>query len=857
MTLSRPSLLGLCLSSASIFAQDIALIPFGSTWKYRDNGSDQGSAWRATSFNDAAWTNGPAELGYGEGDEATVVSFGPSSSSKYITTYFRKTFTLANAGQFFGYRIRIKRDDGAVVFANGTEAERLNMPLGTIGYTTLAPSSIGGADESTAREIFLPPTQFQTGTNCIAVEIHQNSASSSDLTFDLELTGLDNAPSLVRGPYLHIATPTSTVVKWRTDVACPSRVSYGSIPGNLGNFTDDAASTFDHEVTVTGLQPSTTYFYSIGTPTAMLAGGDASTFFRTSPLTGAQDPVRLWVIGDAGTANDDQRAVRDAYLTHVGSNPAQGWLWLGDNAYESGTMQEFQYSVFKDMYEQVLRNTALWPAPGNHDYYVGADAATNTGPYFDLFALPKNGQAGGVSSNTEAYYSYDIGNVHLISIDTYDSPRTPTGTMATWLAADLALARTRSEWIIAYMHHPPYSKGSNNSDNAGDSDGILFDVREDILPILDANGVDLLFYGHSHTYERSYLINGHYGLSSTFNAGTMGLNMTSGRANGTGAYTKPGDLAPNAGAVHVVCGVSGKKEPGGPLNHPVMYHSTASHLGSVVVDVTGTSLSARFINDAGTIIDHFDIVKAPSKVRLDLKVNLEGPYDVSTGLMRDDLRTAGLLPLAQPYSTIYAHVGEGGTETIQPSVLSTTGNDAIVDWIFIELRDKSNPSTVLDTRAALLQRDGDVVDIDGVSPVRIVAPIGTYHVAVRHRNHLGAMTNSPILLHRAMNVIDLRDPLTATWGSEATKQSGNIMMMWSGNTVTDNSLKYVGLQNDRDPILTTIGGTTPNNTVPGYHRDDTNMDGVIRYVGTGNDRDPILANIGSISPNNTRAEQLP
>ena len=857
MTLSRPFLLGLCLTSSSLFAQDVALIPFGSTWKYRDNGSNQGTAWRATAFNDAAWASGPAELGYGDGDEATVVSYGSSSSNKYITTCFRKTFTIANAGQFFGYRIRLKRDDGAVVYANGTEVERMNMPLGTFSYTSLATAAVSDADETTAREVFLPPTQFQTGTNSIAVEIHQSAANSSDITFDLELTALDNAPGLVRGPYLHIATPTSIVVKWRTDVACPARVNYGAAPGTPTGFVDDAASTFDHEVTVTGLQPSTTYFYSIGTPTATLAGGDTSTFFRTNPPPYAQAPVRFWVTGDHGTGNDDLRHVRDAYLAHIGANTAQAWLWLGDNAYQSGTLHEFQYANFKDMYEPVFRNTPLYAAPGNHDYYAGADATTNTGPYYDLFAAPKNGQSGGVPSNTEAYYSYDVGNVHFVSLDSYDSPRSPTGAMATWLTNDLALARMRSEWIVAYWHHTPYSKGSNNSDDAGDSNGILFDMREDFLPILEQGGVDLLFYGHSHTYERSYLINGHYGLSNTFNSSTMGINMTSGRADGTGAYTKAGDLAPNAGAVHVVCGVSGKKEPGGPLDHPVMYHSTASHLGSVVVDVNGTTLNARFINDAGTVIDHFDITKAPSKVRLDLKVMLEGPYDAPSGLMHDDLRAAGLLPLTQPYSGIFPHVGTGGSEVIAPAVLTTTGTDAIVDWVFVELRDKSNPALVLGTRAALLQRDGDIVDLDGISALRMTSPIGSYHVAVRHRNHLGCMTNSPVFLDRAANNIDLRDPLTATWGSEARFQSGSTMLLWSGNTVLNNSVKYTGSANDRDAILVNVGSTTPNNSTPGYHREDTNIDGTVKYTGSSNDRDRILVNVGSTTPNNQRIEQIP
>lgn len=855
MPILRPIASFLFILAGPLLAQDIALIPSGSTWKYRDNGSNQGTAWRTAAFSDVGWASGPAELGYGDGDEATVVSYGPSSSTKYITTYFRRTITIPNVSAYAGFKMRIRRDDGAVVYVNGQEVLRCSLADGTVGYTTLAGLTAGGADESLLREQLIPSSYFQNGTNVIAVEVHQDAVTSSDISFDLELTGLDATPELFRGPYLHIVTPSSALVKWKTNVPSDSRVRYGAAPGALTNVVNDAALSSDHEVTISGLLPNTTCYYAIGNSSGDLAGDDATTFFRTSPIQGGAPPVRIWAIGDAGTGSADQARVRDAYMNYTGPTPANAWIWLGDNAYLSGREIEFQHVVFKNMYEPVLRNTPLYPAPGNHDYYSGASAATNTGPYYELFALPENAEAGGIASNTEAYYSIDIGNVHLVSLDSHDSPRTANGAMATWLTNDLDRARTNSEWIIVYWHHPPYSKGNHNSDDT--SDPRSGDMRQNILPILESHGADLVLCGHSHTYERSYLINGHYGLSSTFNSTTMGVNMTSGRADGTGAYQKPGDLAANSGTVYTVCGVSGKKESGGTLNHPVMFMSTGSQFGSMVIDVNGTSLSSKFINDVGTVVDHFEIVKAPSKVRLDLKVMLQGPYDPASGLMHDDLRTAGLLPLMQPYSTFFTHVGEGGTETIQPSVLTTTGPNAIVDWVFVELRDKSNPVIVLDTRAALLQRDGDVVDLDGVSPLRMTSSIGSYHIAVRHRNHLGCMTSLPVYLDRAANIIDLRDPLTATLGSEARLQSGNTMLLWSGNTVLDNTVKYTGSQNDRDPILVNVGSTTPNNSVPGYHRDDTNMDGIVRYTGSGNDRDGILVNVGSTTPNNQRVEQLP
>src|SRR5213078_2569016 len=122
--------------------QPVTYIATGATWKYLDNGSDQGTAWRATGFNDSTWASGAAELGYGDGDEATVVSFGPNSDAKFITTYFRKSFSVANASQVSALNLLIKRDDGAVVYLNGTEVFRTNMPTGTIGNTTLASSAI-------------------------------------------------------------------------------------------------------------------------------------------------------------------------------------------------------------------------------------------------------------------------------------------------------------------------------------------------------------------------------------------------------------------------------------------------------------------------------------------------------------------------------------------------------------------------------------------------------------------------------------------------------------------------------------------------------------------------------------------
>jgi choice-of-anchor B domain-containing protein len=245
--------------------------------------------------------------------------------------------------------------------------------------------------------------------------------------------------------------------------------------------------------------------------------------------------------------------------------------------------------------------------------------------------------------------------------------------------------------------------------------------------------------------------------------------------------------------------------------------------------------------------------------RLNLRVRafLEGPYDSGTDLMRDQLRTLGLVPLSEPYAALgYTHVGGGG-ETTTNTVLSVTGPNAIVDWVVVELRDAANPSLLKATRSALLQRDGDIVGTDGVSPVQFSVAVNDYHIAVRHRNHLGVMTADPVPVSVAMKSYDLSNGSMALFGTEPSKLVSERNVLWMGNAVRDASLKYTGTGNDRDPVLLRVGSTTPNNSVPGYYPEDATMDGTVKYTGSANDRDPILVNVGSTTPNNVRTEQLP
>ncbi len=170
--------------------ESVTLLPLGSVWRYLDTGTDQGSAWRGVGFDDSAWPRGKAELGYGDGDEASVVGFGPTASSKYITTYFRSQFEVRDLASIQSLRLGIVRDDGPVVYLNGVEVYRNNLPETDITFQTPATSAIGGADEDALLEAVIDGGALREGANVIAVEMHQNGGGSSDLSFNLQLTAL-------------------------------------------------------------------------------------------------------------------------------------------------------------------------------------------------------------------------------------------------------------------------------------------------------------------------------------------------------------------------------------------------------------------------------------------------------------------------------------------------------------------------------------------------------------------------------------------------------------------------------------------------------------------------------------------
>jgi len=422
-----------------------------------------------------------------------------------------------------------------------------------------------------------------------------------------------------RQPYVQLATDNSIHVVWRTEEEMKPNIRFGKTLKSLTNkssevltrthpsvekknaiYRDAPVEALQYEASLTGLEAATTYYYAIYDGDKRLTPEDESYRFKTHPKPGTEAPIYFWVVGDSGTGGKQQAQVHTAMVEHVKKNeqPLDLYIHVGDMAYGSGTNKEFKDRFFK-MYEPTLRHTVCWGSMGNHEGKT-SKGASGTGPYYDAFVLPTHGQAGGLPSGKEAYYSFDYGKTHFICLDSHDLDRRPTGEMAQWLKADLE--KTKAEFLVAFFHHPPYTKGSHDSDKEGQ----LIEMREYIMPILESGGVDLVFTGHSHIYERSMLIDGAYQTPST--AEGVILDDGDGNPEGDGAYKKSFGLNPHNGTVSITTGHGGTKNRR-KGTHPLMRSILLEH-GSCLITIEGDTIKGEMLDLNGKILDTFAISKS-------------------------------------------------------------------------------------------------------------------------------------------------------------------------------------------------------------------------------------------------------
>ena len=327
----------------------------------------------------------------------------------------------------------------------------------------------------------------------------------------LSFSAFSQNDQIVRGPYLQSMTSESVLIQWRTASPQSSQVTLVTKGEKKTRVIADTNRVIDHIVKVSGLRPTKSYTYSISPK--------HQGSFHTKPKAGDPKSVRIWALGDFGFVAPNQKAVISAIKNYTADKPIDAWIWLGDNAYNNGKDEEYQQHVFDVYQADFFPNLALYPSPGNHDYAGKHDATVP--PYFKIFSMPTQGEAGGVASNSESYYSVDYGSLHLISIDTEirdaagNQVMDGKGDQYDWLAKDLAA--NRLPFTIVYFHKPPYSKGSHNSDTEAD----MKNMREKVNPLFEKYNVDLVLAGHSHVYERTKPLRGHFGINDTFDEATQ------------------------------------------------------------------------------------------------------------------------------------------------------------------------------------------------------------------------------------------------------------------------------------------------------------------------------------------------
>jgi Calcineurin-like phosphoesterase/Purple acid Phosphatase, N-terminal domain len=671
-------------------------------WSYKGGGTNldgaANSGWKnSLTYAESGWlTNRPAPFRLGTTPPVANTTIpgdntaggGGIATARYPTLYFRKTVNIANPSSYINFKINAKFDDAIVVWVNGQEAFRNNISANP-AYATLSTTSIAG-DGATIFSGNVNTSLFNPGDNLIAVEIHQTTATSGDLFFDMELIGVNDV-AVSRGPYLNMGGQTGITIRWRTDVATNSRVTYGTTLGTYTNTVDDAAVTTEHVVNLTGLNADTKYFYTVGSSSGVIESGAANYFVTVPPAT-ANRKMRIAAFGDCGFVSANQTFTKQAYMSFLaarGISDIDALIMMGDNVYDVGTDAEWQTNFFDPYKDVFLKNWKMYPSPGNHDYgNTNSQAETNNrnNNYYQNFTLPTAGELGGVASGTEAFYSFDIGDIHFLSLDSYGRETASANSkmydtltaQAVWVKADLA-ANTK-KWVVAFWHHAPYTKIGLNSDAAGE----LTNVRENFIRILERYGVDLVLCGHSHGYERSYLLKNYYKaapsgaalLDADFRKNLHTADSSSALYDGTSALTcaytyNSGKY--NHGTVYAVSGSSGKNDQlaltGSGYPHDAMYFSQAQKGGAMYFEVDSNRLDVKYIwqngNSTPLVGDSFTVFKDVKKFTtytvakngvLNIQSSWKGAYNWFVGGTATNLSSARTFTVPTNTSGTYRYV---------------------------------------------------------------------------------------------------------------------------------------------------------------------------------------------------------
>ena len=426
-----------------------------------------------------------------------------------------------------------------------------------------------------------------------------------------------SSQSISRKPYLQQPTPTGIVIRWRTDTPSETLFRFSDRINGDQRVISESSKKLDHSIKLTNLVPGKTYYYEVRHD-----AGDweknSDYFYKTQSLD-INEPVHFWAMGDFGDLSNptyigNQTAVYKQFLANRPPH-TDLWLWLGDVGYGNNKELLLQNNVFDFYKTSVLSNTPLVTAPGNHEYYIN-DAFQRTNKnivYFDFISPPVLGEAGGLPSNNKSYYSINYGPVHIVSLDSYGMEDGKLlydveSKQYKWFENDLA--QNKSKWTIVIFHHPPYTKRAHDSD----AEEELQLMRRFIVPVMDKYNVDLVLSGHSHIYERSYLMKNHLESAEGFNYERHVVQKTLGGYNSKELPF----INKTEGTIYCVAGSGGRLELPSRSTlppHPAMVYSNIEMGGSVLIKVQNNRLDLKWLATDGTIPDQFTMFKEVNRTQ--------------------------------------------------------------------------------------------------------------------------------------------------------------------------------------------------------------------------------------------------
>ncbi|MEC0125181.1 S-layer homology domain-containing protein [Paenibacillus pabuli] len=503
-------------AQAASLSEPAILLERNATWKYFDKGQDLLSEWRAL-YDDSSWNFGPAPFGYKDNGSGvstsyfgllqTEISYGLEKQLKPRTTYFRTNLTvnkdqIDSYGQILG---TFGIDDGAVIYVNGVEVRRFGMPDGEIEYSTKATSSQDLPVMYEDIDLTEPmKANLHDGSNEIAVEVHQQSDSSSDLYFDMELKALADAPSLDISKVTVTFYGDATSAKgftWYTPLA--SAQSTVQVVPNQGGVADfSQAQSFNgresvasnspgemvHKAEATGLMPDSSYYFRVGDQDLGI-WSEVGTF-KTAPVDGAFTFIDLT---DTQAKEEDEAILSGSTLSKaLATVPDAEFVVHNGDVVENGTSEQ-EWNWLLGHSQASLMNTTIAPTAGNHENKNYA--------FYEHFNLK---QPDGAATVTGAYYSYNYSKAHFIVLNSNENSEEYanfSNEQVAWMKQDVAEAKAAgAKWIIVNIHKGPYT----TSNHATDSDIIGTNgVRQKIAPLMNELGIDLVLQGHDHIYART------------------------------------------------------------------------------------------------------------------------------------------------------------------------------------------------------------------------------------------------------------------------------------------------------------------------------------------------------------------